>query len=261
MSPPKDPEKRKEWKEKMRGLAVERFKDPEFRRKQKEGVQKSTRSPEWKRRQQDGVDKRGKDPEYRRKQREGSQKNSQDPEWIRKNKEHLQKLTQDPEWISKNKISMQKIAQDPEARLKRLETLLGGFWYGNVDNDPNPIYHEDWEDVNILVHTFFKNECCLCHAPENGRSHIGHHVFYVKDHEKDSCCSISEDGIYYTNLNARDHPEHDYCIGENPNYFVILCRRCHGRTNGKFANRKKWADYFREMIDEEYGGACYILEE
>jgi hypothetical protein len=133
-----------------------------------------------------------------------------------------------------------------------------GFWYGNVNYDTRSVqYCEKWKDVNPRVHAFFNYECCLCGKKENGKSHIGHHVFYVKE----ACCWYNEDGTYYTNLNAPDHKEHDYCIGDNPNYFVILCPTCHGKTNGYFKNRKKWADHFRELIDKMHSGKCYFTKE
>jgi hypothetical protein len=253
----KDPE----WLDTITKSNRKTTQDPEYKRKHKEGIEKRSLNPKWRRNVKKGAKKRSLDPEWQRKNKEHREKMYQDPEWQRNHMESMQKLAQDPEWQRKQREGAQKNAQDPQWLLKQQEWKVGGFWYGNVDNDPNPIYHEDWKDVNPLVHTFFHDECCLCHAPENGRSHIGHHVFYVKDHEKDSCCSVSEDGIYHTNLNASDHPEHDYIIGENPNYFVILCPSCHGRTNGKFANRKKWADYFRKMVDEEYDGMCYLPKE
>jgi hypothetical protein len=66
--------------------------------------------------------------------------------------------------------------------------------------------------------------------------------------------------VYSTNLNARDHSEKDYLIGDNPNYFVTLCPYCHGVTGGNFENRKKWTDYFRDLLDTYYGGKCYLTE-
>jgi hypothetical protein len=92
---------------------------------------------------------------------------------------------------------------------------------------------------------------------ENGRKHMGHHVFYVKQ----ACCWYNDDGEYYTNLNAKEHPENDYYIGYNPNYFVLLCPKCHGKTNGSFENRKRWADFFRDMIDTKYDGKCFLTKD
>lgn len=148
-----------------------------------------------------------------------------------------------------------------EHSLKVIESNSGeGFWYGHhyLINPPKiPRYCYKWEDVNPRVHAFFNYKCVECGAEETTRSHIEHHVFYVKE----TCCWAAEDGIYFTNLNAPDHCDNDYLIGENPNYFVILCSKCHGRTNGNFANRKKWADHFKNLIDTKYGGRCYLTKE
>ena len=139
--------------------------------------------------------------------------------------------------------------------LKEIESKIGGFWCGNVRYN-GVQYCELWRDVNPRVHAFFGNNCVECGTPTNGKSHAGHHIFYVKR----ACCWHSEDGIYYTNLNAPDHPTKDYCIGENPNYFVILCNKCHSKTNGNYENRKKWADHFKQLIDTKYGGKCYLTK-
>ena len=151
---------------------------------------------------------------------------------------------------------MYGITRPEETRMKICESHIGGFWYGNIRSTP-PQYCEKWKDVNPRVHAFFNYKCCVCGKPENGRSHIGHHVFYVKN----ACCWVSDDGIYHTNLNAKNHSAHDYVIGENPNYFVILCASCHGKTNGDFENRKKWAEYFRDMIDTQHDGKCFFTKE
>jgi hypothetical protein len=144
-----------------------------------------------------------------------------------------------------------------EHNLKVHEANIGGFYVGNVRYDLPPRYCEVWKDVNPRVHKFFDYKCVECGAPEVEHSHIGHHVFYVKE----SCCWYNEDGEYYTNLNCKKHPAPDYYIGKNPNYFVILCSTCHGKTNGNFDNRRKWADHFKDLIDTKYGGKCYTEKE
>jgi DNA-directed RNA polymerase subunit RPC12/RpoP len=200
---------------------------PEVKEKMRIGIKKSYEDPERKKRHSDGQIKRFSKTEERLKQSEGHALRWEDPKFV-------------------------------ESVLQGIHKQ--GFWYGhpsiNVDYI-KPQYCELWKDVNPRVHAFFNYECVLCGKKENGRSHIGHHVFYVKE----ACCWFDEGGIYYTNLNAKDHKEKDYCIGENPNYFVILCPTCHGKTNGKFENRKKWADYFKDMIDEKYEGSCYLTKE
>jgi hypothetical protein len=139
-------------------------------------------------------------------------------------------------------------------KLKLTEIKVGGFWYGAIPKERE--YCIVWEDVKLRVKAFFDNKCVLCGSPENGKFLVGHHIFYVKK----ACCWFNDDGEYYTNLNAKDHKEHDYFIGDNPNYFVPLCPTCHGLTGGNFENRKKWANYFKELIDTYYGGKCYLSE-
>ena len=157
------------------------------------------------------------------------------------------------------KISQSLLGREKseEHVMKVLESQIGGFWYGNVRYIVKPIYCQKWAEVNPRVHAFFNYHCVECGAPEITHSHIGHHVFYVKE----TCCWFNEDGLYFTNLRAPDHKEEDYFIGENPNYFVILCSHCHGKTNGNFANRKKWADHFKDLIDSKYGGKSYLTKE
>ena len=175
------------------------------------------------------------------------------PEERKRRSERMREVWSRPGFINKTATG---IKRTEESKIKISDGHIG-HWYGSVRYTQTPIYCELWKEVNPRVHAFFDYKCCGCGAPENGHSHIGHHVFYVKG----ACCWHSEDGIYYTNLNASDHKEDDYCIGENPNYFVILCQSCHGKTNGKFANRKKWADFYRKMIDEQYNGKCYFTKE
>jgi hypothetical protein len=145
-----------------------------------------------------------------------------------------------------------------ENLLQERDNIRGGLWYGGVFYIKNKQkYCELWPDVNERVHAFFDYKCVGCGTPEINRSHAGHHVFYVKN----ACCWFDKEGIYYTNLNAPNHIGNDYCIGDNPNYFVILCPKCHGETNGNFGNRKRWADYYKNLIDKEYGGKSYYTKE
>lgn len=172
--------------------------------------------------------------------------------------------------------SRAKISKGHMGKKKSLETCkkmsevnnmryASSWWYGSVTyyTNNNNVYCEKWKDVNPRVKAFFNHTCILCgeHIPKGtgtiDHKLIGHHVFY----EKEACCMLSEDGIYYTNLNAKKHPDKDYLIGENPNYFVILCNTCHGKTNGGFENRKRYANMFRDIIDTKYNGKCYYTKE
>jgi hypothetical protein len=236
-------------------LLKERWDDPVERAKLVES-RKDIHNPISNNKKGVGIKKAWEDPLYRQKNIESRKKTFSDPGWKIWKSQILKKRYEDPELLERMRGITTKRYEDPMEVMKLTERLLGGFWYGNV-RYYSIIYCELWKDVNPRVHAFFDYKCCGCGVPENGHSHIGHHVFYVKE----ACCWHSDDGIYYTNLNALDHKENDYCIGENPNYFVILCQSCHGKTNGKFANRKKWADFYRIMIDEQYGGKCYYTKE
>lgn len=78
------------------------------------------------------------------------------------------------------------------------------------------------------VREFFGRRCAECGAPEGDRRHFVHHVNY----RKDSCC-------------AEDAPP----------LFVPLCHSCHPKTNH---NREFWEARFTALINEQYGGRCYL---
>jgi hypothetical protein len=137
---------------------------------------------------------------------------------------------------------------------KVAESRVGGYWYGNVTYED--IYCEIWNDVRPRILAFFGDRCVECGERIVGYKPCCHHIFY----EKKACCIKGADEIFYSNLNISNHPK-DYIIGKNPNYFVILCRACHSKTNGNFDNRKKWADHFKEIIDTKFGGKCYFTKE
>jgi hypothetical protein len=147
-----------------------------------------------------------------------------------------------------------------EITIKSTETKLGGFWYGNVKYYGGIQYYYCEKFNNPFkerVRAFWDNTCVECGKKETGTKFCVHHVFYVKE----ACCMRTDGGVYRSNLNVSEHKENDYIIGNNPNYFVLLCQSCHTKTNHKFENRKKYADKYRKLIDEEHGGKSYYTEE
>lgn len=192
---------------------------------------------------------------------------AQDPEWRKHNKEANRKSARDPNWIKKNAIDVpQKRRENPKYVENKLISKTGqGFWYGHPtlrkwNNGKNiPLYCELFKEVDPRVRAFQGNTCLLCGITEeeNGMRHGDHHIFY----EKKTCCWIDDNGEYWTNLNARDHKEKDYYIGENPNYFALLCNECHMSTGGNFENRKQSADKLRNIIDTRFNGKSYYTEE
>ena len=160
------------------------------------------------------------------------------------------KTASDPKWIEtlNNRMVIQSIQMrerwdDPDYVEKVIKSKYNnnGFWYGHlyINKEP-PKYCELFNEVKPKVIAFniqTNNGILICEKcgksiTDNGHCH---HVFY----EKKTCCWVDEKGKYWTNLNARDHKEKDYYIGENPNYFVMLCHSCHSGTNGKFENRNR----------------------
>ena len=224
-----------------------------------ESNRKKINDPVWIANQKLGVQKSHADPISKEKRKLGYEKRSKNVSYILNNKKAMQLRALDPTWINKNKELSANRSISPIWREKNLIAMSGqGFWYGHpIINKSDKTYCELWKDVNQRVHAFFNYECCLCGEKEMGISHVGHHVFYVKE----VCCWHDDNGEYYTNLNVKIHRKDEYYIGDNPNYFVILCQSCHGKTNGKFENRKKWADYFKDMIDNKYDGKCYLTKE
>lgn len=172
---------------------------------------------------------------------------------------HGKHLSDEHKAKTSNALKGRIFSEDTKTKISEAKCLhQNDIWYGGVKNDRTAgIYCKLWKEVNPRVHAYFDYKCVICGKKEDAVSHIGHHVFY----NKLACCEYNEDGMYYTNLNARNHIQKDYCIGENPNYFVILCKSCHAKTNGNYDNRKKWADYFKNFIDVEHGGICYLPKE
>jgi DNA-directed RNA polymerase subunit RPC12/RpoP len=246
-----DPEKRKAHKkiyedpeviERIRVGMVKYYEDPFNRSQTSISTKKAMGDPVVKERIRVGIERAWKDPIRKEIHSNGQRKRFEREEERTRSKGRQKSRWEDPMFVESVLIGIHN----------------QGFWYGHPTlQKTNSIYCDLWNDINERVHAFYDYKCVLCGEPENGRSHIGHHVFYVKE----ACCWYDENGIYYTNLNAKNHPAKDYCIGTNPNYFVILCRSCHSKTNGNFENRKKYADLFKNMIDTYYEGKCYLTKE
>ena len=176
----------------------------------------------------------------------------------KKQSEAQKKVQGTPEARKKNSEAHKKYFEDPEARKSLSEVHKkrweDKYWYGSVTYNTKPQYCVKFKIVKPKVRAFFNHTCCVCGKVENGKAHHVHHVFY----DKKSCCLEDVDGLYYSNLHTRGHREKDYCIGENPNYFVLLCGSCHAKTSRMdFELRSCCADWFKDLIDTKYGGICW----
>lgn len=102
-------------------------------------------------------------------------------------------------------------------------------WRGGVSFEPYCFKFND--EFKERVREFFGRVCVECGAPENGVRLSVHHV----NHRKDACCAEGAAAL-----------------------FVPLCRTCHGKSN---SNREYWEARFTALINERYGGRCYLPKE
>jgi hypothetical protein len=275
-----------EWQRKQKEYIKQRMQDPSYYKKLEEGIKKRSENIGWHK----NIIKRSQDPDYRKWNLDHLHNLNSDPNYRREHKKAMQKLAQDPEWQRKNKEAAQnpgkrqkqreaslKLAKDinylkrvsegvqkalwgrTEYIINRIKSYYGGEFL-NSHSDIDPIkYCEIFNEVDPRVRIFQRNICLLCEKTEieNGNKLHNHHVFY----EKKTCCWLDANGEYWTTLNVKNHTDPDYYIGKNPNYFALLCNRCHGSTNGNYENRKASADKLRAIIDNRFGGKSYYTED
>ena len=96
-------------------------------------------------------------------------------------------------------------------------------WLGGKSFEPYcPKFNREFKE---RVRSFFGYKCVECGINPKYSLSV-HHVNF----DKMSCCN-----------------------GAKP-LFVILCKRCHARTN---IDREYWEQHFTEIIDSRYGGNCW----
>lgn len=134
----------------------------------------------------------------------------------------------------KMRAAQLKVQSQYDIQLRRVESLIGGFWYGNVRYwyTETPQYCEKFnKEFKERVRAFWGYQCFECGTPQNGRKLGIHHVHY----DKRMCCNGS------------------------PQDVIPLCGKCHSKTN---YNREYWEDYFTELL---YGycpdGKCFFTKE
>jgi hypothetical protein len=120
----------------------------------------------------------------------------------------------------------------------------------------NKVYCQKWNpDLLRRIRAFYNHTCVECGTPQNGTKLHCHHVYY----NKKACCEVSADGIYYANLNLKNHP-FDFEIIGDPDKFVALCDHCHKVTSG-LKHREYWARHFETIINGYYEGKSYLTKE
>jgi hypothetical protein len=101
-------------------------------------------------------------------------------------------------------------------------------WRGGSSFEPYCVLFND--EFRERVRIYFGYICVECGTPQNGRNHTVHHVNY----DKETCCN------------------------KKIPLFVCLCNSCNGKAN---KNRPYWEQHFTEMINNYYGGKCYLSKE
>ncbi len=86
------------------------------------------------------------------------------------------------------------------------------------------------ENFKERVRAFFDYQCAECGTPQNGKKLDVHHVNF----NKNSCCDSSSP------------------------LFVALCHPCHAKSQFR---REFWEQHFTDMINNYYGGKCYLTKE
>lgn len=101
-------------------------------------------------------------------------------------------------------------------------------WKGGVSFEP---YCEKFnKEFRERVRAFFGYQCVECGALQNGKRHTVHHVNY----DKMMCCNDVKP------------------------LFVSLCGSCNSKANG---NRSYWQQHYTDIINNYYGGKCYLSRE
>lgn len=121
--------------------------------------------------------------------------------------------------------------EEPQ-KIKLMDTIYGGFWYGNVKYYELK-YCDLWTaNLRSRVRAWYGYQCVECGAlwiPGMRRFHV-HHIWY----NKRTCCD------------------------DTPRSLVLLCGHCHGHVQ---VDHDYWSQHFQDMIDSYYNGRCWLTKE
>jgi len=272
---PKDPAKREGWIHKQQENTKTLHQNSEYRSRYESGIRKREQNPEYIRNREEGIKTRSntiewrngrritalklaQDPGWQDKQQTGAQKRSRNPEWQSNQIKGAQKRSINPDWRNNQKVGIRKTTQDPKWKLKHIEGLFGGFWYGNVKYNDSK-YCELWcPDLWHRIDEAQNYQSILSGKTKldnGGRALNRHHVYW----QPKACCDWDEDvqGYYaMINVGNRKIPTYiKYYIKGDPNKFVLLTSQEHGMVS---KNKLGWIKLFEELIEIKLGGTCYL---
>lgn len=139
---------------------------------------------------------------------------------------------QTPDHIAKRTAKNTGQKRSEETKNKMRVSQIGENnhnWQGGISYEPYCVLFNN--EFRERVRAFFDYKCVECGKYEvdnDGRKLSVHHVNF----DKGSCCN------------------------KNIPLFVPLCTSCHGKTT--HGNRDYWEERYTTLINEKYGGQCYL---
>ena len=230
MTAPKDPAKRQAWIEGLRERTKRQFEEHPERREHLRQLRLGTKHTEEEKRK---ISESGKGKVHwpnGRPEMRGDKNPSHRPE-VKVKKLLKLKGRKGKSYYGKDNPMYGKKASEA-TRLKMHLSHKGEKchrWLGGKSFEPYCIKFN--REFKKRVRAFFNNTCVECGTPEDGTKLHVHHVNF----NKDACCDESVIPL-----------------------FVLLCNSCHSKTQ---TNRDYWECHFTEMIEQYYGGKCYLTIE
>lgn len=245
MAPPKDPEKRKAWLEKIRKANFnKRGKklSPEHIQKIREANRGKIRTEEHRKKYSKSKKGIPKSEEHKRKikefmsgpnnpnlgkpkSEETKRKISEAKKGITFTEKHKKKLS---EWQLGKKLSENHKQNISKALVGKWCADQASGWKGGISFEPYcPKFNRAFKE---RVRAYFNFTCQECGTPENGVKHTPHHINY----DKMVCCNTVKP------------------------LFILLCNPCNSKAN---FNREWWEEYFTNIVEQYFQGKCYFTPE
>jgi hypothetical protein len=144
----------------------------------------------------------------------------------------------------------------------KTESLIGGFWYGNVRYPGGKKYCELWdEDLKNRIRAYQNHRSILSKKTKldnAGKQLTCHHVYW----QEKACCEWSEDEQgYYAMINigtAKRPNMYRHYVGEDPNKFVLVTAKEHGMLA---KDKLTWIKRIEKLIEQKYEGKCFYTKE